>query len=82
MLKRTRLSVLLLLLVVLPSAAMTQLKKPRMTVLVLGTIHQRHGTNANYPYADVVRFLSAFDPDLICVEIRPRDFGGCPTSKK
>ncbi len=82
MLKRTRLSVLLLLLVVLPSAAMTQLKKPRMTVLVLGTIHQRHGTNANYPYADVVRFLSAFDPDLICVEIRPQDFRRVPYLKE
>jgi tetratricopeptide (TPR) repeat protein len=43
-------------------------------VLVVGTIHQRHETNPNYSYADVVRILATFDPDLVCVEIRPQDF--------
>ena len=43
-------------------------------VLVVGTIHQRHGTDTNYTYSDIVRILSAFDPDIIGVEIRPADF--------
>ena len=49
------------------SAAPTQ-------ALVVGTIHQQHARNENYSYKDVVNILAAYDPDLICVEIRPQDF--------
>ena len=42
--------------------------------LVVGTIHQRHATNENYTYGDIVHILANYDPDLICVEIRPKDF--------
>ena len=43
-------------------------------VLVIGTIHQQHESNPNYSYHDLVRILSTYDPDLVCVEIRPQDF--------
>jgi hypothetical protein len=82
MLKRPPFTVLLLPLVLLSLAATTQSEKPRTTALVVGTIHQRHGTNTNYTYADVVSILSTFDPDLICVEIRPKDFRKVPYLKE
>jgi tetratricopeptide (TPR) repeat protein len=43
-------------------------------VLVVGTIHGRHRSNANYSYEDVARILDTFNPDAVCVEIRPEDF--------
>lgn len=43
-------------------------------VLVIGTIHQRHKTNKNYSYQHILQILDTFDPDVICVEIRPQDF--------
>jgi tetratricopeptide (TPR) repeat protein len=82
MLRRQRFTLLLLPLVLLSLAAATQLEKPRTTALVVGTIHQRHAANANYTYADVVHLLSTFDPDLICVEIRPQDFRKVPYLKE
>jgi tetratricopeptide (TPR) repeat protein len=48
----------------------------------VGTIHQRHATNENYSYADVVHVLATYDPDLICVEIRPKDFRREPYLKE
>ena len=50
--------------------------------MVVGTIHQRHQTNENYSYADVVHILATYDPDLICVEIRPKDFRREPYLKE
>ena len=43
-------------------------------VLVIGTIHDRHSSNPNYSYEHVARILDTFNPDAICVEIRPEDF--------
>ncbi len=81
--KRTWLAFLLISLVLSSSAATTALaEKPRPQALVLGTIHQRHGSNPNYTYEDVVSILSTFDPDLICVEIRPQDFRKVPYLKE
>jgi tetratricopeptide (TPR) repeat protein len=54
----------------------------KTAILVVGTIHQRHETNKNYSYADVIRILSTYDPDLICVEIRPKDFRKVPYLKE
>lgn len=43
-------------------------------VLVVGTIHNGHASNPNYSFENVVEIIDAFDPDAICVEIRPQDF--------
>ena len=43
-------------------------------VLVVGTVHQRHSTDTNYTYQDIVNILSTYNPDVICVEIRPKEF--------
>lgn len=43
-------------------------------VLIVGTIHQMHATDKNYSYADIARILATYNPDLICVEIRPEDY--------
>ena len=51
-------------------------------VLVVGTIHERHATDENYTYADVAHILARYDPDLICVEIRPVDFRREPYLKE
>ena len=51
-------------------------------VLVVGTIHQMHATDRNYSYADIVRILATYNPDLICVEIRPEDFRRNPYLKE
>jgi tetratricopeptide (TPR) repeat protein len=55
---------------------------PKTQALVVGTIHQRHATNENYSYADVVHILAAYGPDLICVEIGPQDFRREPYLKE
>ncbi|MGO9227776.1 MAG: tetratricopeptide repeat protein [Bryobacteraceae bacterium] len=55
---------------------------PKTQALVVGTIHGRHATNENYSYADVVDILATYDPDLICVEIRPQDFRHVPYLKE
>jgi RNase H-fold protein (predicted Holliday junction resolvase) len=47
---------------------------PHTQVLVVGTIHQRHASNPNYSYQDLVRILDTYNPDLVCVEIRPQEF--------
>lgn len=51
-------------------------------VLVVGTIHQQHATDKNYSYADIARILATYNPDLICVEIRPKDFRRHPYLKE
>ncbi len=43
-------------------------------VLVVGTIHQRHSTDTNYTYRDLYAILSQYDPDVVCVEIRQKEF--------
>ncbi len=55
---------------------------PGTQALVVGTIHDRHARNENYSYADVVHILATYDPDLICVEIRPQDFRREPYLKE
>ncbi|HVN77674.1 MAG TPA: hypothetical protein VMW38_01620 [Terriglobia bacterium] len=50
--------------------------------LVVGTIHQKHESNQNYSYADIAYVLANYDPDLICVEIRPKDFRREPYLKE
>jgi tetratricopeptide (TPR) repeat protein len=46
----------------------------KVQALVVGTIHGRHATDENYTYEDIACILSQYQPDLICVEIRPKDF--------
>lgn len=43
-------------------------------VLVVGTVHQRHSTDTNYSYQDIFNILSTYNPDVVCVEIRPKEF--------
>jgi tetratricopeptide (TPR) repeat protein len=43
-------------------------------VLIVATIHNWHRTNPQYSYVDIVRILDTYNPDVICVEIRPEDF--------
>ena len=43
-------------------------------VLVIGTLHHNHLNNANYSYEHIVQAIAAYNPDVICVEIRPEEF--------
>jgi transglutaminase-like putative cysteine protease len=43
-------------------------------VLVVGTLHTHHRGNDSYSYRHVAAILQTYDPDVICVEIRPEDF--------
>ena len=43
-------------------------------VLVVGTIHQLHSKDTNYTFQDVVNILNTYNPDVVCVEIRPQEF--------
>jgi hypothetical protein len=43
-------------------------------VLVLPAIHGAHEINENYTYADLLELVTAFNPNVIGVEIRPEDF--------
>ncbi len=43
-------------------------------VLVVGTIHQKHRANERYSYRHILQILDTFNPDVICVEIRPEEF--------
>jgi tetratricopeptide (TPR) repeat protein len=65
-----------------PGVAPDASSAPRTSALVVGTIHDRHARNENYSYADVVHILATYDPDLICVEIRPQDFRREPYLKE
>ena len=47
---------------------------PETEVLVVGTLHSTHRGNDNYSYRHVAGVLQTYDPDVICVEIRPEDF--------
>ncbi|NIR46262.1 MAG: hypothetical protein GWN99_17685 [Gemmatimonadetes bacterium] len=51
-------------------------------MLVVATVHGQHRRNPNYTYEDVVRILDTYDPDLVCVEIRPQDFRREPYLKE
>lgn len=48
------------------------------SVLVVGTIHENHAANPNYSYERLVQILARFQPDVICIEIRPVDFRKVP----
>jgi tetratricopeptide (TPR) repeat protein len=50
------------------------LNSHKSEVLVVGTVHQRHSTDTNYTYRHLFNILSAYNPDIVCVEIRPIDF--------
>jgi len=49
-------------------------KDKKTEVLVLGTIHQSHLMNPNYTLKDVISIMDSYQPEVICVEIRPKDF--------
>lgn len=65
-----------------PGVLFSASSAPRTQALVVGTIHDRHARNENYSYADVAHILVTYDPDLICVEIRPQDFRREPYLKE
>jgi tetratricopeptide (TPR) repeat protein len=74
-LRRCDLTIVLLIVAWLLSAAIPDaFPAPVTKALVVGTIHQQHARNENYSYKDVANILATYDPDLICVEIRPQDF--------
>jgi tetratricopeptide (TPR) repeat protein len=52
----------------------TAFAQQRTNVLVVGTLHQIHKRDSNYTYYDIDKILTAYKPDVICVEIRPEDF--------
>jgi len=56
--------------------------KRKTEVMVLGTIHELHKTNSNYSYNHINAILKAYQPDVICVEIRPDDFETKPYLKE
>ena len=43
-------------------------------ILVIGTIHGSHDKNNNYSDNHIIQILASYDPDVICVEIRPEEF--------
>jgi len=51
-------------------------------VLVVATVHAQHQRNPNYTYEDVVHILDTFQPDVVCVEIRPEGFRREPYLKE
>jgi tetratricopeptide (TPR) repeat protein len=57
-------------------------KSHHSQVLVIGTIHQRHNINENYSYEHILNILETFNPDVICVEIRPQEFRKKPYLKE
>lgn len=46
----------------------------KTTVLIVGTIHYQHYKNAGYSFHNLFQIIETFNPDVICVEIRPEDF--------
>ncbi len=50
------------------------LNSGKAEVLVVATIHQRHSTDTNYTYRHLNNIISSYNPDVVCVEIRPDDF--------
>ena len=59
---------LLLALFLLPAC-----KHSRTEVTICGTLHGYHKKNPNYSYEHLFRFIKAYNPDVIGVEIRPED---------
>jgi len=66
------------LLLLVPTACTRQTFPDPTQVLVVGTIHQEHRTNPNYTYEQLLQIVGRYDPDVICVEIRPEDFRRVP----
>lgn len=56
--------------------------QPETQVLVVGTVHAQHARNPNYTYEDVARILDTYDPDVVCVEIRPKGYRKDPYLKE
>jgi hypothetical protein len=46
----------------------------KATVMVLGTIHGVHYNNPNYNFDHIIQIIETYNPEVICVEIRPQDF--------
>jgi len=42
-------------------------------LLLLPTVHTAHRTNPKYSFANVIKIIENFKPDIIAVEIRPED---------
>ena len=49
-------------------------KQHSTEILVIGTLHHNHQNNTNYSYKNIIQILATYNPDVICVEIRPEDF--------
>jgi len=60
----------------------TILGQENTQVLVVATLHQRHASDTNYTYQDIAHILSTYAPDVVCVEIRPKDFRREPYLKE
>ncbi len=52
----------------------TNCGQPKTDVLVIGTIHRGHYNNPNYSYDNIIQIISTYNPDIVCVEIHPKDF--------
>jgi tetratricopeptide (TPR) repeat protein len=75
-------SVGVMILFVCAGCAIPERNENTTQVLVVGTVHQQHARNPNYSYRHIAQILSTYDPDLICVEIRPQDFRRRPYLKE
>jgi tetratricopeptide (TPR) repeat protein len=69
-----RLKVVTLILSLLSLILSVNCRSQKSSILVIGTIHGGHDINENYSYQHLVQILASYDPDVICVEIRPKDF--------
>jgi hypothetical protein len=67
-----------LIFVLLATALPVAVSAAPTPVLVVGTIHGSHRTNPNYSFEHLVQILVRFQPDVVCVEIRPVDFRKVP----
>ncbi|HEX2921396.1 MAG TPA: tetratricopeptide repeat protein [Bacteroidales bacterium] len=66
-------NIVLFLLFYISTISCNNTESGKIEVLTLGTIHSQH-IKSHYGYNDVIDALATFNPDLICVEIRPEDF--------
>ncbi|WP_419320529.1 hypothetical protein ACN2C7_06230 [Caulobacter sp. ErkDOM-E] len=57
----------------LPLVALASARPAR--VMVLASMHKRHGTSSSYTYGDLYAAVANFKPDFVGVEIRPEDLG-------
>lgn len=64
---------LILPLLAIALVGMATKKEVKSKVLTLATLHNNHNSS-KYTYADLINVIHSYKPDLICVEIREKEF--------